>query len=213
MSHRESSPTDHESSYKLTEAWVRASGHVLNSIVVANRAALASFGLAGDHSDADAFESKSDRWSDADWSFDRSVESADELGVGDAVTFTKSIDDKDILAFARASGNTNSLHLNNKFAEQTRFRGRIVHGSLVSGVVSAALARLPGQVIYLSQETQYLNPVRPGDTVTAEVEVTEILGEQRYRLSTVATVDGGRVLEGEAVVLVDESQDCTPSFE
>lgn len=208
MSHREPSLADRESSHKLTEAWVRASGHVLNSVVEANRAALAAFGLAGDRSDAEESASEPDHRFDADWSFERSVESPDELGVGDAVTFTKPIDDEDVLAFARASGDINPLHLDDAFAEQTRFGGRIVHGTLVSGVVSAALARLPGLVVYLSQETQYLDPVEPGDVVTAVVEVTEVLGEQRYRLSTVATTAGDRrVLEGEAVILVDESPD------
>jgi acyl dehydratase len=218
MSYRESDRSGRESSESVTDAWVRASGHVLNSVVEANRAALAAFGFDSDGSDdGAASESARRRESDLrpepDWSVERSAESADRLGLGDTVTFTKSIDDENVLAFARASGDTNPLHLSNGFAEQTRFGGRIAHGTLVSGVVSAALARLPGLVIYLSQETQYLNPVRPGDAVTATVEVTEVLGEQRYRLSTEATVGDRSVLEGEAVVLVDESPGEAPSSE
>lgn len=218
MSHRDSAVPDRESSRELTDAWVRASGHVLNSVVEANRAALAAFGLADERSNGDRSKtersngdrhdsaSETETRSDSDWSVERTVESVDELGVGDRVTFTKTLDDEDVLAFARASGDTNPLHLSDEFAEQTRFGRRIVHGTLVSGVVSAALARLPGEVIYLSQETEYLAPAEPGEAVTAEVEVTEALGESRYRLSTVATAGGDdrRILEGEAVVLVDD---------
>jgi len=204
MTYRESI-SGRDSSRQLTDAWVRASGHVLNSAVEANRAALAAFGLASDRSERREAEVESNDPPDADWSTNRTAASLDELELGETVTFTKPIDDEDILAFARATGDTNPLHLSNGFAERTRFGGRIAHGTLVSGVVSAALARLPGQVIYLSQETQYLDPVEPGDTVTATVEVTEVLGENRYRLSTVVTgADDEPVLEGEAVVLVDD---------
>lgn len=223
MPYRESTLSDRESSRELTDAWVRASGHVLNSVVEANRAALAAFGFAGERSDdesalssespqsAESLAPESDRRTDPEWIVERSVESLDELGLGDTVEFTKSIDDEDIFAFARASGDTNPLHLSNGYAEQTRFGGRIAHGTLVSGVVSAALARLPGQVIYLSQDTRFLDPVRPGDTVTAEIEVTEVLGDGRYRLSTTVSTDDKTVTEGEAVVLVEEPLDDAPN--
>lgn len=228
MPRRDSTITDRESSHQLTDAWVRASGHVLNSVMEANRAALAAFGLPSDRPSSNGgtrpssdgstrsnanggdgpgtTESESSPEAEPDWVSERTVESPADLGVGDAVRFTKTIDDADILAFARASGDTNPLHLSNAFAEESRFEGRIAHGTLVSGVVSAALARLPGQVIYLSQDTQYLNPVRPGDAVTAVVEVTEVLDDGRFRLSTTVTTEEDEpILEGEAVVLVEES--------
>jgi 3-hydroxybutyryl-CoA dehydratase len=82
------------------------------------------------------------------------------------------------------------------------FGGRIAHGMLSAGAISAALAALPGDVIYLSQDLSFENPVRPGDTVEASVEVVEALGGDRLRVETVAdVVDGDRVLSGEAVVL------------
>lgn len=207
MSYRKPTFSDREPSQKLTAAWVRASGHALNSVVEANRAALAAFGFTSNNSESkrSGSEPEFDRQPELDWSSERTVESPGELGLGDTVTFTKSIDDEDVLAFACATGDTNPLHLSNAFAEQSRFGGRVAHGTLVSGVVSAALARLPGLIIYLSQETQYLNPVELGDTVTAVVEVTEVLDEGRYRLSTIVTDDeSSQIQEGEAVVLVDE---------
>lgn len=245
MSQQDSTLSPRESSRQLTRAWVRASSHVLNSAVEANRAALAAFGFPSDRSSVERSNSEvesdhrpgrgsdsrqeskpnhrpkpgsdprpgpeADQRPELDWSSERTVESVDDLDVGDSVTFSKSISDEDVLAFARASGDTNPLHLSEGFASQTRFGGRIVHGTLVSGVVSAALARLPGVVIYLSQETEYLNPVEPGDRVTATVEVAEVLEEGRFRLSTVVTDgDDREVIEGEAVVLVDDAPDETP---
>jgi 3-hydroxybutyryl-CoA dehydratase len=82
------------------------------------------------------------------------------------------------------------------------FGGRIAHGMLSAGPISAALADLPGDVIYLSQDLVFENPVYPGDTVTATVEVVEDLGNDRIRVDTSAeTDDGETVVSGEAVVL------------
>lgn len=144
-------------------------------------------------------------WTGEDWDEDWEFEGAGEtLEVGDVVRFRKRLTDEDVRAFARATGDTNPLHLDEEFAAGTRFGGRIAHGVLTAGVVSAALARLPGQVVYLAQDLSFLAPVDVGETVTAVCEVVERLGDDRYRLTT-AVYDGGgdRVLDGEAVVLVD----------
>ncbi|MFC7177394.1 MaoC family dehydratase [Halosegnis marinus] len=139
-----------------------------------------------------------------DWSFERSVESREDIAVGDTVTFSKRLTGDDVRAFARASGDTNRLHLDRAFAERTRFGERIVHGTLVSGLVSAALARLPGLTVYLSQEVSYLAAVPVGERVSATCEVVEALGDDRYRLATtVADGDGETVVDGEALVLID----------
>jgi len=138
-----------------------------------------------------------------DWSFEY-VGHPEQIDVGDAVRFSKPIDEDEVDAFADASGDTNRLHLDDEYARGTRFGRRIVHGTLVAGVVSAALARLPGLVIYLSQEVSYLGPVDIGERVTAECEVVEEVGEGRYRLTTTVTdSDDDDVLDGEAVVLTD----------
>ncbi|MFB6310943.1 MAG: CBS domain-containing protein [Salinirussus sp.] len=126
------------------------------------------------------------------------------IEVGDTVRFGKTITEADVEAFAEASGDTNRLHLDTEYAAGTRFGRRIVHGTLVGGTISAALARLPGLTIYLSQSLSYLGPVDLGDRVTADCEVVEDLGRDRYRLTT-AVHDGSDelVVDGEAVVIVD----------
>ena len=130
----------------------------------------------------------------------------DESGidVGDTARFSKVITAEDVETFAEISGDTNRLHLEAEYASRTRFGERIAHGTLVTGIISAALARLPGLIIYLSQDVSFLGPVGLGERVTAECEVVEQIGENRYRLTTeVADPDGDAVIDGEAVVVSD----------
>ncbi|MFW6435618.1 MAG: CBS domain-containing protein [Halovenus sp.] len=127
-----------------------------------------------------------------------------QIDVGDTVTFSKTVAEEDVRAFAEASGDTNRLHLEAPFAEKTRFGEQIAHGTLVAGLISAALARLPGLTIYLSQDLSFLGPVQLGERITAECAVIEHLGEDQFRLSTdVLGSDGEAVIEGEAVVISD----------
>jgi len=145
-------------------------------------------------------------YSDLDWQFDRTVDDPDHISVGDTVTFEKALTDADVRAFAAVSGDTNRLHLDDEFAADTRFGERIVHGTLVSGLISAALARLPGLTIYLSQDLEFSGPVGVGDRVSARVEIVEDLGNEQYRLETVVRDedDDATVIDGEAVVLIDD---------
>ncbi|WP_415380813.1 CBS domain-containing protein [Halosimplex sp. TS25] len=139
----------------------------------------------------------------ADWEFEY-VGHQGHIDVGDVVRFSKSLDETEVEEFADASGDTNRLHLDDEYARGTRFGRRIVHGTLVAGVVSAALARLPGLIVYLSQQVSYLGPVDVGERVTAECEVVEKLGDDRYRLTTTVTdSDDETVIDGEAVVIAD----------
>jgi acyl dehydratase/YHS domain-containing protein len=136
--------------------------------------------------------------------FELEVAEPGELGVGDRSTFTKTITDEDVRKFAEASGDTNALHLNDAFAEGTRFGRRIVHGTLVSGTISAALAALPGLTIYLSENLEFKRPVDIGTTITAICEIVEVLEDDRYRLTTrVENEDGEIVIHGTATVLID----------
>ncbi|MFB6149028.1 MAG: MaoC family dehydratase [Halobacteriales archaeon] len=193
-------------------AWTRASGHMAKSVLEANRAMAAAFGIPGFNGDGEspAFEVPLTpmTYRRADWSFERSVDHREDLAVGDYVRFTKQLADDDVHAFAKASGDTNRLHLDDEFAVETRFKQRIAHGTLVSGTISAALARLPGLTIYLSQDLEFLRPVDIGDEVTATCKIVEDLGDDKYRLTTVVeNTDGETVVDGEAVVLIDELPD------
>lgn len=137
--------------------------------------------------------------------FDLDITDPDSLRVGDRVEFRQTLSDDDVRKFAEATGDTNALHLNDAFADETRFGGRIVHGTLVSGLISAALACLPGLSIYLSQHLTFDGPVRIGESLTATCEIEKDLEGDRYRLATkISNGDGDRVLDGTATVLVDQ---------
>jgi 3-hydroxybutyryl-CoA dehydratase len=106
--------------------------------------------------------------------------------------------------FAEVSTDRNPVHLDDAYAQDTIFEGRIAHGMLTAGLISAVIGeQLPGHgTVYLAQSLRFLAPVRPGDTVTAEVEVTEIDHKKRkVTLDTRCLVGGKKVLTGEAVVL------------
>jgi len=123
--------------------------------------------------------------------------------VGDAAAASLAVAEETIDEYAALVGDDNPIHLDGDYAADTLFGGRVAHGMLSAGVVSAALAELPGDVVYLEQDLDFENPVRPGDTVTATATVVEELGGDRVRVETIAETDGDgrRVLSGEAVVL------------
>lgn len=128
----------------------------------------------------------------------------EDLKVGMSASFAKTITEADIVLFAGASGDNNAVHINEEFAQTTVFKGRIAHGMLTASVISAAIAgRLPGPgTIYLGQNLRFKAPVRPGDTVHATVTVKELMPEKRrVSLTTVCTVGGKVVIDGEALVM------------
>jgi 3-hydroxybutyryl-CoA dehydratase len=128
----------------------------------------------------------------------------EDLKIGMHASFAKTITEADIVLFAAASGDNNALHINEEYARSTQFKGRIAHGMLSASVISAAIAgRLPGPgTIYMAQNLRFRAPVRPGDTVHAKVTVTELIPEKfRAHLSTVCTVRGVIVIEGDALVM------------
>ena len=128
----------------------------------------------------------------------------EDLKAGMSATFAKTITEADIVLFASASGDNNAMHINEEFAQTTQFNGRIAHGMLTASVISAAIAgRLPGPgTVYLGQNLRFKAPVRPGDTVQATVTVKELFPEKRrVALTTVCTVKGKVVIEGDALVM------------
>ena len=128
--------------------------------------------------------------------------------VGHRVSFSKTVTEEDVVAFAHVTGDEQPLHLDPDFGTRTRFGKRIAHGMLSAGYISAALGtRLwpGGVVIYLGQSLQFRRPVAIGDTITAEAEVTGVDPEKR--VLTVRTdcsnQSGETVVRGEATVMVD----------
>lgn len=132
------------------------------------------------------------------------------LHVGASATFSKTVTESDVVLYAGITGDFNPVHIDAVYAEGTRFKGRIAHGMLSAGFISACIAmQLPGPgTIYLSQSLRFTRPVRIGDTVTARVEVAEWhAAKRRARLTTTCVNQAGEtVIEGEAMVLVDRDE-------
>ena len=125
-----------------------------------------------------------------------------ELKIGDSAQISKTITEADIELFAKATGDFNPVHLDQAYAEKTMFKERIAHGLLSVGLLSTVLGNiLPGHgTIYLSQEVKFLAPVRIGDTITARVEVIELIPEKNrveFR-TTCMKQDGKMVVDGVA---------------
>lgn len=127
-----------------------------------------------------------------------------DFAIGQKASFTKTVTETDVMLFAGITGDFNPLHVDKEFASNTRFGQRVAHGILTLGLVSAAISRLAAGAIYVSQEVRFIKPVFIGDTVTASVEVAEIVAEkERLALRTVCTKqDEEMVLDGTALIKV-----------
>lgn len=131
--------------------------------------------------------------------------------IGERARIAKKVTEDDIDLFAKITGDYNPVHIDLEFARRTRFKERIAHGMLSAGLISAVLGtKLPGPgCIYLSQSLKFLHPVRIGDTLTAEVEVSSWDPAKRIvRLNTRCLNQAGEdVVIGEAVLLVEPLRD------
>ena len=135
------------------------------------------------------------------------IKAYEEFAVGDRATFSKTIGEADILLFTAVSGDTYGLHVDDEYAKTTRFGQRVAHGMLSASLLSAVHALLlqrPGG-LYVSQTVRFVRPVFIGDTLTARVEVVELLpAKRRMRcLTTIVNQRGKTVIDGESVVQKD----------
>lgn len=125
---------------------------------------------------------------------------------GQVAEFSKTVTESDVVLFAGITGDFNPAHVDEVQASKSRFGGRIAHGMLSAGFISACIAmRLPGPgTIYLSQTLKFTRPVKIGDTVTARVEVLEWNEDKRRaRLGTTCRNQRDEVvIDGEALVMV-----------
>jgi 3-hydroxybutyryl-CoA dehydratase len=129
----------------------------------------------------------------------------EELEVGQTAELKRTVAAGDLAAFAAVTGDSNPLHLDEAYAAATPFKGRVAHGMLSAGYISAVLGtKLPGPgAVYVSQTLSFRRPVRIGDEVTAEAKVTAIdAARGRVTIKTRCVVAGKAVVEGEAVVSV-----------
>ncbi|MEW5962988.1 MAG: MaoC family dehydratase [Pseudomonadota bacterium] len=129
----------------------------------------------------------------------------EDLQLGQQAQLTKTVGEKDIVAFAELSGDRNPVHLDAEYAAKTMFKERIAHGMLSAAYISAVFGmQLPGPgAIYVSQTLSFKGPVKIGDTVVTTVKVAELIPEKRrVRFECVCTVNDKAVVQGDAVLMV-----------
>ena len=128
----------------------------------------------------------------------------EDLEIGMTRTISKTIGNREIEMFAELSTDHNPVHLDDDYAKDTLFKGRIAHGMLSASLISAVIGeQLPGHgTIYLKQNLTFTAPVRPGDHVEAIVTVLEIdRAKRRVTLDCKCRVGDTIVLKGDALVL------------
>ncbi len=134
--------------------------------------------------------------------------SFNEVKIGQTAEYERTITEDDIEKFAEVSGDYNPVHMNEEYAKQTMFQGRIAHGMLSASFISTVIAsKLPGPgSIYLKQDLVFRKPVRIGDKITAKVEViSKNIEKKRITLSTICSnKDNQIVIDGEAIVMLSD---------
>ncbi len=124
--------------------------------------------------------------------------------VGATASRSRKVTERDIELFTELTGDRNPLHYDSEAAERSRFGGLIVQGGVTSGLLNAVVAEdLPGPgSVFLHVDWSFKAPVRPGDEITAEVEVLEARTDKpltRLR-TTIVNQEGTVVLDGTALV-------------
>jgi len=129
----------------------------------------------------------------------------EDIQVGEKSVFRKTVGEADIFAFCGITGDFNPIHVDEEYAKQTRWQGRIAHGLLVASMVTQTLSSLLGEgAVHVSQEVAFVAPVHIGDSITVVSEVVEKIDDKRrVVVSTVwANQDGMTVITGKGEVLI-----------
>lgn len=129
----------------------------------------------------------------------------EKIEIGMSVSYSQTITDADVKAFAGISGDRNPVHLDESYAEDSRYKKRIAHGLMTASYFSALFGtKIPGEgCVYVSQSLQFKRPVYLGDTVIATVEVTSVdLVKKRVFFRTTCKVKNKVVTDGEAELFV-----------
>ncbi len=131
--------------------------------------------------------------------------SIDDIKIGDSISFERTFTESDVTDFAKLSGDENPLHLDDVYAEKTKFKRRLVHGMLVGSLCSRVVGMyLPGKrCLYLKQDLVFRNPVFIGDrmVVTGKV-VSKSISTKTLEVEISVLVDNKEVLSGNALVQV-----------
>lgn len=132
-----------------------------------------------------------------------------EIKIGMSESYSQTITDADVKAYAGISGDRNPVHMSDEYAEQSRYKKRIAHGMISSSFFSALFGtKLPGPgCVYVNQSLNFTRPVYIGDTVTAIVTVTKVDDiKSRVFFDTVCKVKNKVVIDGQAELYIPKDK-------
>lgn len=121
--------------------------------------------------------------------------------------FCKEVTRENIEQFAEITGDKNPLHMDDEFARQTQFGGRIAHGMYSASLISAVIGmRMPGPgAVYLGQTLNFKAPVHFGDVLVAQATVAKVVTKTKFKIVTIDTKvtnqNGTVVTDGQATVI------------
>ena len=133
----------------------------------------------------------------------------EDITIGMEAEYSQTITDSDIKNFAGLSGDRNSVHLDEEYANNSRFKKRIAHGLLSASFFSALFGtKIPGEgCVYVSQNLKFLRPVYINDTVKATVKVISInLDNRRVFFRTFCKVNNKLVIDGDAELYIPKEK-------
>lgn len=135
----------------------------------------------------------------------------EDLKAGQSATILRTVTERDIQLFGEATGDFNPVHFDEAYARKTVFRGRVAHGVLSIGFMSAVMGtELPGPgSIFVSATIRFKSPVRIGDTVVTTCTVKEVRTHREVVMDCRCEVNGKIVAEGEALVLAPKKPAST----
>lgn len=129
----------------------------------------------------------------------------ESIQVGDTAKLSHTVTEKDVQTFADLTGDDNPLHMDEQYASNTRFKGRVVHGMLTASFLSTIIGTLlPGQgALYLNQELNFKKPVMINDIISARVTVLQKITATRMLVleTTIANQHSQIVISGKAKVM------------
>lgn len=136
----------------------------------------------------------------------------EDLSIGQSASLERTFSEEDVRLFAEVTGDFNPIHFDHEYAASTIFKKPIVHGMLCASLISnLAGTKLPGHgTIYVSQSLKFTAPVYIGETLKAQITVSEIHPEKnRVHFKTEIFVGEKMVLTGEGHALVDSRKNHT----
>ncbi len=127
----------------------------------------------------------------------------EDLQLGQSASMEKTVTERDVQIFGESTGDLNPIHFDDDYARSTIFRGRVAHGALSIGFISAVIGmKLPGAgTIFISACTDFKAPVRIGDTVITTCTIKEIRERRQVVLDCICKIGDTIVVTGEAQVL------------